>query len=48
MSIVITHGPNKEKLNSLGVFSWPIWEHETAEFPWTYDSEETCYLLRGL
>lgn len=45
--IKIERQPNQERLNELGVFSWSIWEKEVSEFPWTYDSEETCYFLTG-
>jgi len=27
--------------------SWPIWEKEVSEFPWEYDSVETCLILAG-
>ncbi|MGB3398675.1 MAG: cupin domain-containing protein [Candidatus Deferrimicrobiaceae bacterium] len=37
----------EENLNSIGVFTWPIWEKEASEFPWTYDDREMCYLLEG-
>jgi len=39
--------PSQEELESLGVRNWPIWEHEEATFPWTYDEDETCYILEG-
>ena len=39
--------PSKEQLESMGVFSWPIWEKEASTFPWSYDAQETCYLLEG-
>lgn len=39
--------PAQAKLESQGVFDWPIWEKEASEFPWTYDAAETCYLLEG-
>lgn len=47
MKIAINHTPTKEQLAALGVSEWPIWEHEAAEFPWSYDATETCYLLEG-
>ncbi|MBU1248965.1 MAG: cupin domain-containing protein [Proteobacteria bacterium] len=47
MSIIIVNNPGQDVLEGLGVFSWSIWEHEAAVFPWTYDSEEICYLLEG-
>lgn len=45
--ILIEHTPDEAKLASLGVASWPIWSCGMSEFPWTYDSQETCYLLAG-
>jgi len=47
MDIRIDHLPAMEKLRELGVFSWPIWEKEVSEFPWTYEESETCYILEG-
>jgi uncharacterized cupin superfamily protein len=45
--IVKQSNPDAELLEKLGVFAWPIWSKEVSTFPWTYDSEETCYLLEG-
>ncbi len=45
--IVIESNPDDEKLRELGVFGWPVWEKEASEFPWSYDEQETCYLLEG-
>ena len=39
--------PSQEKLKSLGVSSWPIWEKEASKFDWYYDDKETCFLLKG-
>ncbi len=39
--------PSPEKLEQLGVKSWPIWEKEVSEFPWYYDDKETCLILEG-
>ncbi len=47
VEIKIEHQPSEERLNQLKVFSWPIWTKEVSEFPWTYDSQETCYFLAG-
>lgn len=47
MDIQVEHQPTQERLNQLSVFSWPIWTKEVSEFPWTYDSQETCYFLEG-
>ena len=47
MKIEVVHGPSGKELESLGVFSWPIWEKEASDFPWSYDEREICYLLEG-
>ena len=39
--------PTIEKLNSLNVSLWPVWEKDISEFPWEYDEKETCYILEG-
>jgi uncharacterized protein len=36
-----------ERLNELGVSKWEIWNKEVSKFPWTYDSQETCYFSKG-
>lgn len=46
-SIQINHQPSQSELETMGVFSWPIWQKEASEFPWHYDEIETCYLLEG-
>lgn len=45
--IKIERDPSEARLRELGVTGWPIWEKEASVFPWTYDSEETCYFLKG-
>lgn len=47
MEIQVEHAPSPERLNSLHIFQWPIWEKEVSEFPWFYDEPETCYFLAG-
>lgn len=47
MSVEVNRSPSEEQLSSLGVKSWPIWTKEVSEFPWTYDSSETCFFLEG-
>lgn len=27
--------------------SWPTWNKEVSEFPWSYDTQETCLILNG-
>ena len=45
--IIKQSAPAPALLDKLEVFSWPIWTKEVSTFPWTYDSEETCYFLEG-
>lgn len=47
MEIKIEHQPSQELLHQLGVFKWEIWQKEVSIFPWTYDTQETCYFLEG-
>jgi len=44
---VVVEKPNQDKLVSLNVKQWPIWEKEASVFDWHYDDRETCYLLEG-
>jgi len=45
--IKIERNPDEMRLFDLGVKTWSIWEKEISEFPWYYDSQETCYFLEG-
>lgn len=45
--IQVERQPSGERLQALGVFQWPIWTKEVAEFPWYYDEPEMCYFLEG-
>ena len=45
--IKVDRNPNAQEIDSLSVKTWPIWEKEESEFPWTYDASETCYFLEG-
>ena len=45
--IEILHRPDEARLEEMGVRSWPIWQKEASEFPWSYDATEVCYLLEG-
>ncbi len=45
--ILVERNPEREKLERLGVFSWPVWSKDVSEFPWTYDTGETCFILEG-
>ncbi len=46
-TIKLERNPDREKLEKMGVFDWPIWEHDVATFPWAYDGDEVCYILEG-
>lgn len=46
-NIEVVSQPDKEFLEKKGVFSWGTWGCEASKFPWTYDSNESCYLLAG-
>jgi uncharacterized protein len=45
--IKVEKQPSEERLFGLGVKQWDIWTKEVSDFPWTYDSAETCYFLEG-
>lgn len=45
--ISIEHEPAPERLEELGVARWPIWTCGPSEFPWEYDTTETCLILEG-
>ena len=47
LGIDVRHDPDREELERLGVFLWDVWTKDVSTFPWTYDSEETCYFLEG-
>lgn len=47
MKIIVENLPEQQRLDSLNVTSWPIWEKEVSEFPWHYDEQEICWLLEG-
>lgn len=44
---IVVEKPALEQLQSMNVFSWPVWECEPSCFDWHYDQRETCYLLEG-
>jgi len=46
-TIRVEHDPRPERLEELGVITWPIWTKEVSSFPWSYDESETCFFLEG-
>lgn len=47
LQIIREPNPPIERLDELGVLTWPIWTKEPSAFPWAYDSTEICYFLEG-
>jgi hypothetical protein len=45
--IKVEKDPATDRIETLGVKSWPIWTKEVSKFPWSYDEPETCYFLEG-
>ena len=45
--ILVEHHASQAKLDIMGVFDWPVWQKEPSTFPWTYNEQETCYILKG-
>jgi hypothetical protein len=45
--IELERRPGEARLAALGVRQWDIWTKEVSEFPWSYDSAETCFFLEG-
>jgi uncharacterized cupin superfamily protein len=45
--IMVEQKPSRERLEQLGVFSWPISGSEISEFLMFYEQREVCYLLEG-
>ena len=39
--------PEQEELEEMGVFKWPIWEHDEEKFEWYYDRTELCFIIKG-
>ncbi|XP_047327899.1 uncharacterized protein LOC124931474 [Impatiens glandulifera] len=47
LGVKVHTNPPESKLSQLGVRTWPKWGCPPSDFPWTYSSKETCYLLKG-
>lgn len=45
--ILLERNPSPLKLEVLGVENWGIWRKEASTFPWTYNQQETCYIIKG-
>ncbi|KAK9742814.1 hypothetical protein RND81_03G199200 [Saponaria officinalis] len=45
--VKIEKNPPQSKLDQLGVTSWSKWSGQPGKIPWTFEAEETMYLLEG-
>jgi uncharacterized cupin superfamily protein len=45
--ITVEHNPDPNRLDAMGVSSWPTWSKEVSSFPWTYSEQEVAYVLEG-
>ncbi|CAO2830567.1 unnamed protein product [Amaranthus hypochondriacus] len=43
----IEKNPLQSKLDDLQVSTWPKWTGQPSKIPWTFEAEETMYLLEG-
>jgi uncharacterized protein len=46
-NITVEHNPDPNRLDAMGVSSWPTWSKEVSSFPWTYSEQEVAYVLEG-
>jgi uncharacterized cupin superfamily protein len=47
MSKITKEKPAPEKLQALKIDTWSPWECEPSTFDWSYDANETAYVLDG-
>lgn len=47
MSKIKVEKLSDERIQEIGLKSWPIWEKEVSTFDWYYDETEQCYFLEG-
>lgn len=45
--IEVIHQPDEAFLEKKGVLNWGTWGCQVSKFPWTYEENESCYLLKG-
>ena len=38
---------DREELEEMDVYSWPVWEHDEDKFEWYYDKTERCLIVTG-
>ena len=47
MSNIVIKKLSDVEVDNMGILNWPIWTCEISEFPWKYDVEESCLILKG-
>lgn len=47
MKHVLIHRPASDELEKKGVKQWPVWTKGVSRFDWTYEEDETCYIIEG-
>ena len=47
MSNIVIKKLSDVEVDNMGILNWPIWTCEVSEFPWKYDVEESCLILKG-
>lgn len=47
MGEVIIIKLDREEAEQRGVIDWPVWEKKVSCFPWTYDTDEECWIIEG-
>jgi uncharacterized cupin superfamily protein len=47
MTKITKEKPTPEKLQTLQVDTWSPWECDPSTFDWSYDTNETAYVLAG-
>ncbi|XP_058197399.1 uncharacterized protein LOC131313225 [Rhododendron vialii] len=47
LRITVQNNPSDSQLSQLGIKSWPKWGCSPGKYQLKFDSEMTCYLLRG-
>ncbi|KNA19238.1 hypothetical protein SOVF_063410 [Spinacia oleracea] len=45
--VKILNNPPQSKLDELQVNTWSKWSGQPMKIPWTFEAEETMYLLEG-
>jgi len=36
-----------QQIAERGITKWPVWSCDISEFPWEYDTGESCLLIEG-